>query len=66
MNLLNLDVNVWGISLSTYFGDVFLFWRTIYLALSIVAILLVAKYVRKRNDKRAGSALLSDPSIWEG
>jgi len=66
MNLLNLDVSVWGISLNTYFGDVFLFWRTIYLALGIVAILLVAKYVRKRNNKRRESALVSDPSIWEG
>ena len=65
MNLLNLDVSVWGISLSTYFGDVFLFWRTIYLALGIVAILLVAKRIRKRNNQVKESALVSDPSIWE-
>jgi len=51
MNLINLDVSAWGISLNTYFGDVFLFWRTIYLALGIVAILLVAKYIRKKNKK---------------
>ena len=65
MNLLNLDVSSCGIGLTTYFGDVFLYWRTIYLALGIVAILLIAKYIRKRDNKRRESALVSDPSIWE-
>lgn len=65
MNLLNLDVSVWGISLSTYFGDIFLYWRTVYLALGIIAILLVAKAIRKNNNKRKESALVSDPSVWE-
>ena len=47
MELFNLSVSEWGINLTTYFGDVYLFWRTIILAAAIVIILLIAKRIRK-------------------
>lgn len=47
MELFNLEVSKWGISLTTYFGDVYLFWRTIYLVVGIVVVLRLAKYIRK-------------------
>jgi hypothetical protein len=48
MELFNLEVSKWGISLTTYFGDVYLFWRTFYLVIGVVIVLRVAKYIRKR------------------
>ena len=48
MELFNLEVSKWGISLTTYFGDVYLFWRTIYLVVGVVIVLRIAKYIRKR------------------
>jgi hypothetical protein len=48
MELFNLEVSKWGISLTTYFGDVYLFWRTLYLVIGVVIVLRVAKYIRKR------------------
>jgi hypothetical protein len=47
MELFNLEVSKWGISLTTYFGDVYLFWRTVYLVVGIVVVLRLAKYIRK-------------------
>jgi uncharacterized membrane protein YuzA (DUF378 family) len=47
MELFNLEASKWGISLTTYFGDVYLFWRTIYLVVGIVVVLRLAKYIRK-------------------
>ena len=51
MELINLEVSKWGISLTTYFGDVYLFWRTIYLVAGIVVVLRLAKYIRKSVKK---------------
>jgi hypothetical protein len=51
MELLNLDVSEYGISLTTYFGDVYVFWRTIWLVAGVVVVLRLAKYIRKRNKK---------------
>lgn len=48
MTIFNLEVSKWGISLETYFGDVYLYHRTWMLALGLVAVLLVAKVIRKR------------------
>lgn len=48
MNLINLDVSEYGISLTTYFGDVYMYWRTIMLVVGIVVILRLAKIIRKR------------------
>lgn len=47
MELFNLEASKYGISLTTYFGDIYLFTRTIYLAIGTVAILLIAKRIRK-------------------
>jgi len=47
MELFKLEVSQWGVSLTTYFGDVYLFWRTAYIVIGVVAILLVAKRIRK-------------------
>jgi len=47
MELFNLEISEWSINLTTYFGDVFLPHRTWIIALSIVAVLRVAKLIRK-------------------
>ena len=51
MELFNLEVSKWGISLTTYFGDVYVFWRSVYLVLGVVIVLRVAKYIRKAVKK---------------
>jgi len=48
MNLINLDVSEYGINLTSYFGDVYVAWRTIILIIGIVMVLRVAKYIRKQ------------------
>lgn len=48
MTIFNLEVSKWGISLETYFGDVFLYHRAWITAIGLVAVLLVAKLIRKR------------------
>jgi hypothetical protein len=47
MELFNLEVSEWSINLTTYFGDVFLPHRTWLLALGVIALLRVAKLIRK-------------------
>jgi hypothetical protein len=47
MELITLNVSQYGISLETYFGDAYLYTRTIYSALAVVAVLLIAKRIRK-------------------
>ena len=47
MELFKLEASKYGINLQTYFGDVYIFTRTIYLAVGIVAILLITKRIRK-------------------
>jgi len=47
MELFNLEVSEYGVSLTTYFGDVYIFTRTILLTAITVAVLLVAKRIRK-------------------
>ena len=47
MELFSLQASKYGISLTTYFGDVYIFTRTIYLAVGAVAVLLIAKRIRK-------------------
>jgi hypothetical protein len=51
MELINLDVSQYGISLTTYFGDVYVFWRTIWLVAGVVVVLRLAKYIRKAVKK---------------
>ena len=51
MELFNLEVSKWGISLTTYFGDVYVFWRSIYLVIGIVVVLRIAKIIRKKAKK---------------
>ena len=48
MELFNLDVSKYGISLTTYFGDVYVFWRTIAIVALVVVVLRTAKYIRKK------------------
>ena len=47
MELFKLEVSKYGISLQTYFGDLYIFTRTIYTVVAVVAILLIAKRIRK-------------------
>jgi hypothetical protein len=47
MELFNLEVSEYGINLTTYLGDVYIFTRTILLAVVTVAVLLIAKRIRK-------------------
>jgi len=49
MELFNLEVSEWSINLTTYFGDVFLPHRTWIIVLSIVALLRIAKLIRKAS-----------------
>lgn len=51
MNLINLEVSKWGISLETYFGDVFLYHRTWLLVAGVVIVLRTAKLIRKAGRR---------------
>ena len=51
MELFNLQVSEYGISVVTYFGDVYVFWRTIALVAGIVVVLRIAKVLRKKFKK---------------
>jgi flagellar biogenesis protein FliO len=64
MTIFNLEVSKYGIDLQTYFGDLFLYHRAWMLALVVVAALLVAKIIRKRNYQQREVRLLSNPDIW--
>jgi len=48
MELINLDVSEYGISLTSYFGDVYVFWRTLLLVAGVVVVLRIAKSIRKK------------------
>jgi hypothetical protein len=47
MELFNLEVSKWGISLETYFGDVYLYHRAWLTALGIIVVLRIAKRIRE-------------------
>jgi len=66
MELFNLQVSEYGINLTTYFGDVYFFWRSLLLVIAIVVILRGVKILRWRNAVRKEERLLADPTIWEG
>ena len=51
MELFNLEVSEWSINLTTYFGDVFLPHRTGLLAVGVIALLRIAKIIRKRVSR---------------
>ena len=51
MELFNLEASKYGISLTTYFGDAYVFWRSIYLVVGIVVVLRLAKIIRKQGKK---------------
>lgn len=51
MELFNLEVSEWSINLTTYFGDVFLPHRTWLLAVGVIALLRIAKIIRKRVSR---------------
>ena len=51
MELFNLEVSKYGINLTTYFGDVYVFWRSVYLVIGIVVVLRLAKIIRKAAKK---------------
>jgi hypothetical protein len=48
MELIQLEVSEWGISLETYFGDIYLYHRTWLLAVGIVVVLRAAKIFRHK------------------
>lgn len=47
MELIKLNVSQYGVSLETYFGDAYLYTRTIMLLAGAVVVLLIAKRIRK-------------------
>jgi hypothetical protein len=47
MELFNLQVSKWGISLETYFGDVYLYHRAWLTALGVIVVLRLAKRIRE-------------------
>jgi hypothetical protein len=51
MELFSLEVSKWGVSLETYFGDVYLYHRAWLTVLAIVVVLRVAKHIRKSVKK---------------
>lgn len=51
MELFSLEVSKWGVSLETYFGDVYLYHRAWLTVLAIVVVLRVAKRIRKSVKK---------------
>ena len=51
MEIINLEVSEFGISLQTYFGDIYLYHRTWLLALGIIVVLRTAKLIRKAGKK---------------
>ena len=48
MELINLDVSEYGISLTSYLGDVYVFWRTIAIVALVVVALRLAKAYRAK------------------
>ena len=46
--MLKLDVSQYGISLQTYFGDVYLYHRAWLTVVGIVIVLRLAKYIRNK------------------
>jgi hypothetical protein len=48
MEMLKLDVSQYGISLQTYFGDVYLYHRAWLTVVGIVIVLRLAKYIRNK------------------
>lgn len=51
MELFSLEVSKWGVSLETYFGDVYLYHRAWLTVLAVVVVLRVAKRIRKAAKK---------------
>lgn len=51
MELINLEVSKWGISLQTYFGDVFIYYRALLFAVGVIVILRSIKLIRKVGKK---------------
>lgn len=47
MELFNLEVSKWGISLETYFGDIYLYHRAWLTVLGIVVALRIVKRIRE-------------------
>ncbi len=48
MELIELNVSQYGISLETYFGDAYLYTRTIMLLVGVVVVLRVTKIIRQK------------------
>ena len=48
MELIKLDVSEWGIGFTSYFGDVFIYWRSLLLVAAVVVVLRIAKAIRKK------------------
>ena len=47
MELFNLEVSKWGISLETYFGDIYLYHRAWLTALGVIIVLRIIKRIRE-------------------
>ena len=64
MELINLGVSKYGVSLESYFGDVFLYHRTWLTVLAVIAVLRIAKLIRNRINQNVETDSASDLDIW--
>jgi hypothetical protein len=51
MELLGLEVSEYGVSFTSYFGDVYINTRTFLLVAVVVVVLRIAKLIRKSGKK---------------
>ena len=51
MELLGLEVSEYGVSFTSYFGDVYINTRTFLLVAVVVVVLRIAKLIRKGGKK---------------
>ena len=65
MELFNLEVSKWDISLETYLGDLYLYHRAWILILGVAVALRLVKVIRLRNNKRVEPIASSSTSLWE-
>ena len=64
MELFSLEVSKYGVSVETYFGDVFLYHRALLTVLAVVVVLRVIKLIRNRNNQNVEMDSADSLDIW--
>lgn len=69
MELFNLEVSKYGLNIESYFGDIYIYTHTLFLTIGLLAVLRIAKIIRKRLNKTVAPVVApvteSTNSIWE-